>query len=162
MRKLLYLHGWGARPGGFKPTFLQQRGYEVLNPALPDDDFQASVDAAGRLYVQATPDLVVGSSRGGAVALALPLENTPCVLIAPAWRRFGSARTVGPNTIVLHSPHDDLVPVEDSRVLIANSRLPDDRLVLVGEGHYMNDAAALEALAAAIERAAGFDTQPAT
>ena len=154
MQTILYLHGWGARQGGFKPTFLAQRGYQVLNPTLPDDDFEASVAIAQRALVEGAPDVVVGSSRGGAVAMRLPLGDTPCVLIAPAWRRFGTSAGAARHTIILHSPADDLVPLADSQTLLQTARLPEDRLVVVGEGHYMTDHEALEALVAAIARAA--------
>jgi len=36
---ILFLHGWNSTPGGMKPTYLKDHGHEVLNPALPDDDF---------------------------------------------------------------------------------------------------------------------------
>jgi hypothetical protein len=32
--KILFLHGWQSIPGGVKPTFLAQRGHEVINPRL--------------------------------------------------------------------------------------------------------------------------------
>ncbi len=41
--KILFLHGWTSTPGGVKPTYLAEHGHEVLNPALPDDDFEAAV-----------------------------------------------------------------------------------------------------------------------
>ena len=37
--KILFLHGWHSTPGGVKPTYLKDHGHEVLDPALPDDDF---------------------------------------------------------------------------------------------------------------------------
>jgi len=38
--KVLFLHGWTSRPGGVKPTYLAQHGHTVLNPAIPDEDFE--------------------------------------------------------------------------------------------------------------------------
>ena len=46
--KVLFLHGWYSTPSGVKPTCLIQHGHEVLNPALPDDDFDAA-DRAVRM-----------------------------------------------------------------------------------------------------------------
>jgi hypothetical protein len=40
--KILFLHGWTSVPGGLKPTHLKNAGYEVINPALDDDDFDAA------------------------------------------------------------------------------------------------------------------------
>ena len=44
--KILFLHGWTPTPGGVKPTYLKSHGHEVLNPALPDDDFDQAVRIA--------------------------------------------------------------------------------------------------------------------
>ena len=67
--KILFLHGWHSTPGGVKPTYLKDHGHEVLNPALPDDDFDAAVRIAQAEFDQHHPDVVIGSSRGGAVAM---------------------------------------------------------------------------------------------
>lgn len=67
--KILLLHGWHSTPGGVKPTYLKDHGHEVLNPALPDDDFDAAVRIPQAEFDQHRPDVVVGSSRGGAVAM---------------------------------------------------------------------------------------------
>jgi hypothetical protein len=44
--KVLFLHGGQSTPGGIKPTYFKDHGHEVLNPALPDDDF-AKAEFAG-------------------------------------------------------------------------------------------------------------------
>lgn len=50
--KILFLHGWQSVPGGLKPTCLREHGCEVINPALPDDQFEASVRIAEAEYNQ--------------------------------------------------------------------------------------------------------------
>lgn len=152
MKKILFLHGYGARPGGYKPTFLRQRGYEVINPHLPDDDFEKSVHIAAAALANEPPDIVVGSSRGGAVAMNIEIGTLPLVLIAPAWKRWGTATKVGSRTLILHSTADDLIPVADSHELATRSDLPKDALILIGKDHYMGDEEALAALVAAIEK----------
>lgn len=151
---ILFLHGYGSDPNGIRPTFLKQQGYEVLHPALPDDDFDQSVRIAKRVFHQGQPDVVVGSSRGGAVAMNIDTGETPLVLIAPAWRNWAEATTVGPKTVILHSAGDDVVPLEDSRELLRRNGLPEDRLVVAGENHRMTDKAAFQALLEAISRVA--------
>ena len=42
--KILYLHGWNSGVGGVKPTYLKSHGYDVHEPALDHDDFQAALD----------------------------------------------------------------------------------------------------------------------
>jgi predicted esterase YcpF (UPF0227 family) len=66
---ILFLHGWHSVPGGVKPTFLAQHGHEVINPKLPDDDFQHAVKIAQKEFDKHQPEVVVGSSKGGAVAM---------------------------------------------------------------------------------------------
>jgi len=113
--KLLFLHGWQSTPGGLKPTYLKSHGHEVLNPVLSDDDFDAAVRITQAEFDRHRPDVVVGSSRGGAVAINIDSGSTPLVLLCPAWKRWGTARTVKPNTVILHAPADDTVPFDDSQ-----------------------------------------------
>lgn len=153
--RILYLHGYAATPGGFKPRFLESQGFMVDNPGLPDDDFERSLEIAQAAFDGHGPDVVVGSSRGGAVAMNCDVRGVPLVLIAPAWRRWGQATRVPSGTIILHSAADELIPLADSRELAAASDLPAESLVVVGEEHRMNDQRALAALAAAIRRATG-------
>ena len=63
--RILFLHGWQSVPGGVKPTYLSQHGHRVINPKLPDDDFEAAVRIAQAEYDRHRPDVVVGSSRAG-------------------------------------------------------------------------------------------------
>jgi hypothetical protein len=67
MTKVLFLHGWHSVPSGIKPTYLRNAGHEVINPALDDNDFDAAVRTAQAEYDQHKPDVIVGSSRGGAI-----------------------------------------------------------------------------------------------
>jgi pimeloyl-ACP methyl ester carboxylesterase len=149
--KLLYLHGLSSKPGGTKPTFLGRHGYEVVNPHLPDDDFDGSVQVAQAAYDESRPDLIVGSSRGGAVALNIDAAPAPLVLIAPAWRRWGTATTVRAPVAILHSREDAVIPIADSRALLRAGGLPDSALVVVGHDHNMIDEAAFRALLEAVE-----------
>jgi len=150
--KILFLHGWQSVPGGLKPTFLKDAGHTVLNPALDDDDFERAVRTAQLEYDQHRPDVIVGSSRGGAVAMNIDSRETPFVLLCPAWKNWGTATTVKPNTIVLHSRRDDVIPFEDSEELIANSGLSPEALLEVGDDHRLADPQPLQAMLEVCER----------
>ena len=79
--KILYLHGWNSVVWGAKPTYLKAHGHEVIEPALDHDDSQAALATAQRAFDQHQPDVVVGSSRGGAVAVNLNSGNARLVLL---------------------------------------------------------------------------------
>jgi hypothetical protein len=61
--KILFLHGWQSVPGGVKPIYLAQHGHEVINPNLPDEDFEGAVKIAQAEFAKHQPDAVAGSSR---------------------------------------------------------------------------------------------------
>jgi len=83
--------------------------------------------------------------------MSIDSKNASQILIAPAWKNWGTMTTVKPEVMILHSPHDDLVPIDDSRELLQNSGLPEDRLLAVGEDHRMIDEAAFLALVKLVE-----------
>ena len=146
LMKILFLHGWTSVPGGRKPTYLIQAGHAVVNPALDDRDFDVALQTAQSEYDRHQPDVIVGSSRGGAVAMNLDSADTPLVLLCPAWRKYGAARTVKANTVILHSVSDDVVPFADSEELVTNSGLAANALREVGDDHRLADPEPLKAM----------------
>ena len=140
--KILFLHAWHGYPGGVKVTFLAQHGHEVINPQLPDDDFDEAVRIAQEEFDKHQPDVVVGASRGGGVAMNMNSGSAKLVLLFPAWRKW-KARTVKPGTVILHSRADDVVPFASSEELVRNSGLPASALIEVGNDHRLADPASL-------------------
>jgi alpha-beta hydrolase superfamily lysophospholipase len=149
--KILFLHGWQSIPGGVKPTFLRQHGHEVINPKLPDENFDEAVRIAQEEFDKHQPDVVVGSSRGGAVAMNIHSGDARLVLLCPAWRNHGRARTVKQGTAILHSRADDVVPFSGSEELIRASALPATSLVEVGTDHRLAEPEPLAAMLKACE-----------
>src|SRR6266487_3869924 len=137
--KVLFLHGWRSVPGGVKPSFLARHGHEVVNPALPDEDFNSAVRIAQAEFDRHHPDVVVGSSRGGAVALNIQAGSTPLVLLCPAWKRWGSVKDV-------------VISISDSRELLRNSGLPESALVVIGQDHRLAEPEPLEAMLRTVAR----------
>ncbi len=150
--KILFLHGWHSVPGGVKPTSLADQGHEVINPALSDDDFSKAVRIAQSEYDHHQPDVIVGSSRGGAVAMNLESGSTPMVLLCPAWKRWGTVKTAKTGTIILHSEDDEVVPFAESRELVRISGLSEAALIVVGNDHRLADPEPLKAMLEACER----------
>ena len=146
--KVLFLHGWHSVPGGVKPTYLKDHGHTVINLALPDDDFAEAVRIAQAGFDRQQPDVVVGSSRGGAVAMNLDSGDKPLVLLCPAWMKYGTAKKVTPSTVILHSRADDVVPFADSEEL---ARTSGATLIEVGNDHRLADPEPLAAMLRACE-----------
>ena len=148
--KILFLHGLESAPGGKKPKFLESLGHDVLNPALLKGDFEASVQIAQNLYDKEKPDVVVGSSRGGAVAMALEGVDVRTVLIAPAYRKYEVEPTHATRSgekVILHSICDDIISVKDSADLVTEHGY---QLHVCGADHRMSDEDALNMLAKVI------------
>jgi hypothetical protein len=150
--RILFLHGWQSVPGGVKPTHLARHGHEVINPKLPDEDFEEAVRIAQAEFDMHQPDVVVGSSRGGAVAMNIDSGSARLVLLCPAWKKRGTTRTVKPGTVILHCRADDVVPFAHSEELVRNSGLPESALIEVGCDHRLADPEPLAAMLRACER----------
>lgn len=143
---ILFLHGWQSVPGGLKPTYLRDAGHEVINPALPDEDFERAVAIAQAEFDKHKPRVVVGSSRGGAVAMHIDAGDAKLVLLCPAWRKYGGIKTLKRGCVILHSRGDDVVPFADSEELIRSSGLPSSALIEVGDDHRLADPEPLAAM----------------
>ena len=150
--RILFLHGWTSVPGGLKPTCLKDHDHEVINPALDDDHFEQAVQTAQAEYEQCKPDVIVGSSRGGAVEMNIESKDTPLVLLCPAWKNWGTVTKLKPNSVILHSRQDDVIPFSDSEELVANSGLPPETLIEVGDDHRLADPEPLKAMLEACVR----------
>jgi hypothetical protein len=148
---ILFLHGWQSVPGGVKPTYLKDHGHTVINPKLPDDDFGEAVRIAQEEFDKHQPTVVVGSSRGGAVAMNINRGDARLVLLCPAWKKWGTVKTVKPGTVILHSRADDVVPFGHSEELVRDSGAPSSALIEVGSDHRLADQEPLERMLRACE-----------
>jgi len=144
--KVLFLHGLESKPGGTKAKYIESLGHTVLNPHLPKESFEKSVQIAQDVFDNEQPDIIVGSSRGGAVALSMGRQAKKTVLIAPAYKKFGttpSYATRSGDTVILHSMNDDIIPVKDSMELVD---VCNYSLFVCGLDHRMSDEEALKEL----------------
>lgn len=141
--KILLLHGLHSRPGGSKADAIVKDGHELINPALPANSWAESLKIAQEMIHMYRPDVVIGSSRGGALAVNVNTFGAKLILIAPAWKNFGNVCVVPKNTVILHSENDDIIKFEDSIELAKNSAA---KLISIGECHRMNSEDVLEAM----------------
>jgi len=163
MKKILFLHGLDSKPGGTKVRHLEAEGYTVLNPWLPANNFGKSLRTAQDVFDREHPDIVVGSSRGGALALAMDTRDTAVVLIAPAWTKRkmlrvsdGTQYSAPQRSCVLHSMNDNIIDYEDSKEL---SDILGAELIECGTCHRMNDSGALHQLTDVVKRLIGSERE---
>ena len=110
---------------------------------MPHEDFGEAVRVAQAEFDRHRPQGVVGSSRGGAVATNIDSGGAKLVLLCPAWKKWGTAKSVSPGTVILHSRADDVVPFADSEELAKNSGAT---LIEVGTDHRLADPEPLAAM----------------
>ncbi len=146
--RIVYLHGRMSSPNAQKCKFLRENGHEVYAPKLKSTDWAQSVTAARDIMEKVQPDIIVGSSRGAAVAMATN-TTVPLVLIAPAWGKYAPWSVCRGNSTILHCETDRIVKYGDS-VLLAEATGAD--LIEVGKDHRMNDEKTLETLLEVIKR----------
>ena len=58
-----------------KRTLFEAGGHEIIAPLFDDDDFDLAVRTTQAASEQHQPDVIVGSSRGGAVALHSTIDD---------------------------------------------------------------------------------------
>ena len=75
------------------------------------------------------------------------------VLLCPAWKKYGTAKTVKPGTVILHSRADDVVPFADSEQLAKTSGAT---LIEVGMDHRLADPEPLAVMLKACKTNSGY------
>lgn len=144
--KILWFTGMNS--SGSKPRKLATMGYEVKSIGTTNHYFAAylgrikryhpfkainkKVDSWGIQHIkdniekskkeigEFVPDVVVGTSQGGAVVMKLgnKYSNSKFVLGCPAWKIFNSKpENLPQDTIIIHGKKDLTVPIEDSMEL---------------------------------------------
>ena len=138
-KTILFFHGLNSSPLSEKAKFLASTGYNIITPWLPADNWEKTLRVAQECVDAYKPDVIIGSSRGGAVALNVKNEkkSSKLILIAPAWRKYGTASKTSPKANILHSKSDQVIPYADSVRLSANSGC---KLHEVGDSHRMNES----------------------
>ncbi|HEX3595000.1 MAG TPA: YqiA/YcfP family alpha/beta fold hydrolase [Polyangiaceae bacterium] len=155
--KVQFIHGLESGPGSSKATYLD-RFFDAETPAMDTRDFEASIAQQARHLTSFAPDVVVGSSFGGAVALALlqrGLHGGPTVLLAPAHAHFGVPARIPELTrvIIAHGLRDEVVSMKDSQGLAQTGTEGYVDLVLVDDEHRLATLLEGDALATLVRRA---------
>ena len=137
--RVLFIHGLEGSPQGAKARFLAEH-FDAHTPAMDTSDFAGCVAQQARAIAEFGPDVVVGSSFGGAVLVKLLADGAwsgPSLLLAQAARHFGGdvALPEGVAVTLVHGTRDDVVDIEGSRALARTGTPERVELIEVDDGH---------------------------
>jgi len=155
--KVQFIHGLESGPGSSKSAYLD-RFFDAETPAMDTRDFEGAIAAQARHVDDFVPDVVVGSSFGGAVALALLQRGAyrgPTVLLAPAHSHYGLDAHIPDDVrvIIAHGLRDEVVSIDDSRKLAETGTPGYVDLVLVDDEHRLATLLEGDALSTLVRRA---------
>ncbi len=157
--RVLFVHGLESSPQSAKATLLAEH-FEALTPAMDTSDFEGCVVQQSEVVASFRPDVLVGSSFGGAVAVALlqrGLWAGPTLLLAQAALRRGLPAELpeGVPIWIVHGLRDDLIDPEDSRVLARSGTPGLVRLVERDDDHPLRGLVGSGELAELVRELAG-------
>ena len=137
--KVLFVHGLEGSPQGAKAKLFAAH-FDAETPAMDTSNFDACVDVQAAAIDSFRPDVLVGSSFGGAVAVALLARGVwhgPTLLLAQAAVHYDAdARLPRDATVWLaHGTRDTLIPIEHSRRLARTGNPDRVRLLEVDDEH---------------------------
>ncbi|MFO0619133.1 MAG: HD domain-containing protein [Polyangiaceae bacterium] len=152
---VLFLHGLESNPQGKKARYLSSR-YLGFAPALTTRVFATALDEARAAIRERDPAVVVGSSFGGALLLALLTAGDwrgPAVFVAQAGVKLGIADALpeGSRAILIHGTADDVVAFEGSARLAASTSKGAELWAVEGGDHRLDVILADGTLARAVD-----------
>ncbi len=137
--RVQFIHGLESSPQSTKAIVLAEH-FESLTAQMQTDDFEGCIAQQHRTLKEFQPDVIVASSFGGAVAVALlqrKLWSGPTLLLAQAALRLDQPCELPRGSVIwlVHGKRDEIVDPEDSRRL-AKCGSPDlVRLIEVDDDH---------------------------
>lgn len=137
--KVQFAHGLEGSPTGNKATVLGAH-YQVHTPAMNVLDVPSCIALHAEALQTFAPDVLVGSSFGGAIAVELLRSRVwagPTLLLAQAAVGYDASARL-PDAVhvwLVHGLADELIPPEDSRKLAATGSPPFVRLYEVEDDH---------------------------
>jgi len=134
-----FIHGLEGSPRGAKARQLAEH-FCACTPDMDTRDFEACVEVQAAALRRFGPDVLVGSSFGGAVAVELLRRGFwggPTLLLAQAARKRDASAHLpeGVRVWLVHGLDDDVVDPEDSRALARTGSADLVRLIETNDDH---------------------------
>jgi predicted esterase len=119
--RVLFAHGLESSPQGNKARLFAQH-FSARTPAMNTRDFESCVEVHAEAVREFAPNVVVGSSFGGAVVVELLSRGVyrgATLLLAQAAIHYNPQARLpaGVPVTLVHGVGDDLIPIEHSREL---------------------------------------------
>lgn len=157
--RVQFAHGLESSPQGNKARLFAQH-FAATTPAMNTRDFESCVRVHAETLASWQPELLIGSSFGGAVAVALlerGLWRGPTLLLAQAARHYNPAAQLPDDVEVtlVHGRQDDVIPIAHSRALAGTGTPSKVRLIEVDDDHQLSGLTEGGELIAIARRAAG-------
>ncbi len=137
--RVQFIHGLESSPQGNKARLFAET-FDAITPAMDTRDFPGCVEVQAGVLESFRPDVLVGSSFGGAVAVALLQSGRwqgPTLLLAQAALRadLPAALPEGVRIWLIHGRSDAIVAIDDSRALARCGTPGMVRLIEVDDDH---------------------------
>ena len=148
--KVQFIHGLESGPQGAKARLLAST-FDSNTPQMDTSNFEGCIAQHANLIQTDKPDVLVGSSFGGAVLVALlqrGLWHGPSLLLAQAALKRGLTTTL-PREVpiwIVHGTGDTVVDVEDSRRLAADNSRAEVNYLELDDDHSLHASTANGAL----------------
>lgn len=140
--RVQFAHGLEGSPQGSKARQLAA-AFDTRTPGMETADFEACVALHAAWLERFRPDVLVGSSFGGAVAVALlerGIFRGPTLLLAQAALRLNEGARLPEDVTVwlVHGLRDELIDPEESRRLARTGSRDRVRLIEVDDDHALH------------------------